>query len=75
MRIAILNHLIYELKKGVRDLGLLTLPENLLPQAIECLNKRKISFFTVPLHNQKTNLFFGDDLAVKIAMSFNTKLD
>lgn len=56
---SIFPHLIYEYKKGVRDMLLCTLPEEEAIEACRKLEKNAIDYFTQPLPNGNINLFFG----------------
>lgn len=72
-RVHLFNHLIYEYKKGLRDLVLLTsLPRDRL--AIEKrLIRNGISFCVHQVNLHKINIFFGSFECVAVVESFGRK--
>ena len=57
----VFNHLIYEYRKGVRDLILYTLPAHCEECVKRKLEKNGINFKIQRLSNGNFNLFFGKD--------------
>lgn len=60
-------HLIYEFKKGVRDLILCTLPANTEEQVKWKLEKNAISYKIEKLNNGNINVFFGKEECLVVA--------
>lgn len=58
---SIFHHLIYEYRKGVRDVLLCTLPGRMEEDACRRLEKNAIDYFTQKLPNGNINLFFGKE--------------
>lgn len=54
-------HLIYEFKKGVRDLVLCTLPSRFEEDVKKRLEKNKINYLIYKLSNGNINVFFGKE--------------
>ncbi|MDU1889264.1 MAG: DUF2023 family protein [Dysgonomonas sp.] len=54
-------HLVYEFKKGIRDLILCTLPANAEEQVRHRLEKNAISYKIERIKNGNINVFFGKD--------------
>ncbi len=67
-----LNH-IYEYKKGVRNMVLMTLNQKYLQYAIQRLESQKIHFFVQELSNGRINLFFGKKVCLDVARKFAVK--
>lgn len=66
------SNLVYEYKKGVRDLILFTCTKS---QAVECLNylnKLNIKYLAVTVGEGKINLFFGNDKCLQILKGFSS---
>lgn len=67
------KHLIYEYKKGVRDLILYTCPKTDQNTLTEILQKMKIQYHITNIENEKINLFFGSNPCLKIIRGFSSK--
>lgn len=66
-------HLLYEYKKGLRDLALYTF-SNSLKKFIEMkLNKLEIPYIMQSLDNAKSNVFFGAEACIRVVASFGDK--
>jgi Protein of unknown function (DUF2023). len=59
-------HLIYEFKKGVRDLILYTVPADSEEKVKEKLQKNAISYVIQPLPNGNINVFFGKEECISV---------
>ncbi|MDR1882243.1 MAG: DUF2023 family protein [Prevotella sp.] len=60
-------HLIYEYKKGVRDLALCTLTADSEEKAVWKLEKNAIRYKIQRLKNGNINVFFGKDECLNVA--------
>ncbi len=69
----VFHHGIYEYKKGVRDLILITEPAKHLEQIKKRLITEKISFVIQKLSSSKINVFFGASDCILVVRSFGTK--
>lgn len=69
----VFSHCLYEFQKGVRKLVLLTLEIYELNNIISRLEKEKIPYHFQYLKDKKANLYFGDDICVKVAKFFSKK--
>ncbi|MFV0344768.1 MAG: DUF2023 family protein [Bacteroidales bacterium] len=69
----VLNHHIYEYKKGLRNLVLHTMSSEYLEQVENRLQKQNIDYFIRHISPKKMNVFFGKKECVKIIDSFNKK--
>lgn len=69
----VLNHHIYEYKKGLRNLVLHTMCSVDIKLAEEKLLRHNITYFIQFVTPQKVNIFFGKEQCVKIIQSFNKK--
>ena len=69
----ILTHHIYEYNKGLRSLVLHTMSTDEKDKAKELLTSRGISFCLVKVNADKFNLFFGDEVCIKVIKSFEGK--
>lgn len=58
---SVLYHLIYEYKKGVRDLVLYTMPGSQEPEVCQRLEKNAISYIIQKQKNGNINIFFGKE--------------
>lgn len=65
------NNLIYEYKKGMRDLSLHTCEKNELEKYTEYLKKTQIQYYIIDLGNNKVNLFFGNPYCIEILKKFS----
>ena len=70
----ILTHHIYEYKKGLRNLVLYTMSTEEKSKAETLLTSRGISCCFAKVSSDKVNLFFGDEVCIKIIQSFGGKL-
>jgi hypothetical protein len=68
----LLNHL-YEYRKGVRQLVLLTLSSDDLEMSIARLELDSVDYFVQPVSRTKSNLFFGRTAWVETARRIVTK--
>ena len=69
----ILIHHIYEYNKGLRSLVLYTMSTTEKAKVKEMLDSRGISYYFSEITSDKTNLFFGDEVCIKIIKSFGGK--
>ena len=69
----VFKHLIYEYKKGSRDLALYTCENSAKDALTEILQKMKIQYHITNLDNGKINLYFGSNPCLKILRSFYGK--
>lgn len=69
----ILAHHIYEYKKGLRNLVLITINTDELNKAEKLLVRKGISYFLLEVNVNKVNIFFGNELCIKIIQSFDKK--
>lgn len=60
-------HLIYEYKKGVRDMMLYTLPSSSEKEVITRLENNAISYMIQKLDNGNINVFFGKKECLTVA--------
>lgn len=60
-------HLIYEFKKGVRDMMLCTLPASMEKDVKYKLDKNAISYMIQRLNNGNINVFFGKKECLHVA--------
>ncbi|MFV0346598.1 MAG: DUF2023 family protein [Bacteroidales bacterium] len=69
----VLNHHIYEYKKGLRNLVLHTMSSEYLEQVENRLQKQNIEYLIQHISPKKINVFFGKKECVTIINSFNKK--
>lgn len=69
----ILIHHIYEYNKGLRNLVLYTMSSADKARVIEQLDTRGISYCFSKVTEDRVNLFFGDEVCIKIIKSFGGK--
>lgn len=69
----VLNHHIYEYKKGLRDLVLHTLPASLKQEAIRKLESNHISYIVREVTRNKINIFFGATACISVLQQFGEK--
>ena len=69
----ILTHHIYEYNKGLRNLVLHTMSTDEKANVKELLTSRGISYCSSKVNTDKFNLFFGDEVCIKIIRSFGGK--
>ena len=68
--IKVVMHLIYELKKGIRNLVLCTLHPSCAEIIKQRLEKQGITYLTQRLKNGNVNLFFGEYACINAVSSF-----
>lgn len=73
VEIQILTHHIYEYNKGLRSLVLHTMSTEGQTRAKEILTNKGISYCFAKVNDDKVNLFFGDEVCIKIIRSFGGK--
>lgn len=66
------KNLIYELKKGIRDLALVTCKTSELKIYKPILKNLDIEYFVVNLEKGKHNLFFGNNSCIEIINNFSS---
>lgn len=69
----ILNHHIYEYKKGLRDLVLHTLPASLKQDAVRKLESNQIPYIIRKVTDNKINIFFGAIACIEVLQQFGEK--
>lgn len=69
----VLNHHIYEYKKGLRNLILHTCGQNYKETVLRRLIKEKIDYLITELDNGKINIFFGKPECVEVVKNFTTE--
>lgn len=69
----VLNHHVYEYRKGLRNLVLHTIPMSLKVWAEARLERDSIPYIVRPVSNRKINLFFGEKDCVDVIASFGNK--
>ncbi|MDO4725832.1 MAG: DUF2023 family protein [Porphyromonadaceae bacterium] len=67
----VMTHLIYEYKKGLRNLALITLPAINRQNAENMLTLKGIDYIVQEVSAEKINIFFGDIRCLNIVRSFN----
>lgn len=67
------KHLIYEYKKGSRDLALYTCETCYKDTMTEVLQKMKIQYHITNIDNGKINIYFGSNPCLKIIRGFSSK--
>ena len=67
------KHLIYEYKKGNRDLALYTCEKSEQKALTEILQKMKIQYHITNIDSQKINIFFGLNQCLKIIRGFSSQ--
>ena len=65
------KNLIYEYKKGMRDLSLHTCEKNHLDEYTNFLEKLNTQFLTMELGDNKVNIFFGSPECLAILKKFS----
>lgn len=68
--IQVLQHHIYEYKKGIRNMVLHTMKSTEKEKAIFFLQIKEIDFWISEVNETKINIFFGNPECVKIVKSF-----
>ena len=69
----VLNHHIYEYKKGIRNLILHTLSSNHKQVAVDRLEKNNISYIIREISADKINIFFGAKECINVIEAFGNK--
>ncbi len=67
----VLNHHIYEYKKGLRNLVLHTIQSSLKKEALSKLDSNRIPYFVQEVTPDKINIFFGAEECIKVVKQFN----
>lgn len=67
------KNLIYEYKKGIRDLALYTCEKEDMAKLTTILDKLNTKYIITNPSNDKINIFFGNPLCLKIFTSFSTQ--
>ena len=67
------KNLIYEYKKGMRDLSLYTCETKDINDYINLLQQLKIAYTRIDLKDNKTNIFFGNQDCLEILKHFSSK--
>ncbi len=67
------KNLIYEYKKGMRDLSIHTCSKEDQPQFTEFLEKLNTRYILTSPSNDKVNIFFGDPNCLKILSKFSSE--
>lgn len=67
------KNLIYEYKKGMRDLSLHTCEKTELKEYIELLEKLKTEYSVMDISDNKVNIFFGNPECLNILKKFSNK--
>lgn len=66
------SNLVYEYKKGVRDLVLYTCSKEQAIKYLSYLNKSGIKYLAVTVEGGKINLFFGSEKCLEILKTFSS---
>ena len=69
----ILTHHIYEYKKGLRSLVLYTMGTEIQSNTEEILIGKDICYYISHVNSNKVNVFFGDEVCIKVIESFGDK--
>ena len=69
----LLMYHIYEYNKGLRDLVLYTMNIDRQSETKELLDSKGLSYFFVTVNADKVNVFFGNEVCVRIIKSFGNK--
>ena len=67
----VMAHLIYEYKKGLRQLALITIPTDNRHNAEQMLSAKGMDYIIQEVDKDKINIFFGDSRCLRIIESFN----
>ncbi len=65
----VLNHHIYEYRKGLRRLILHTVIRRELPEIIARFRRHGVAYYVVPLGQSRANIFFGDKVCIDVVKS------
>ncbi|NDV70356.1 DUF2023 family protein [Dysgonomonas sp. 25] len=66
---SVFHHLIYEYRKGVRDMILCTLPGHMEDEARKRLERNAIGYIVQKQPNGNINIFFGKEECLKVINS------
>lgn len=66
------SNLVYEYKKGVRDLVLFTCTKSQAIEYLKYLTKLRIKYLVVTVGGGKINLFFGNNKCLQILKAFSS---
>ena len=69
----VLNHHVYEYRKGLRNLVLHTLPMTLRNRAEERLRREGIPYLVCPVSEHKVNIFFGAADCIEVVARFGSR--
>ena len=69
----ILTHHIYEYNKGLRSLVLYTMSTEEKSNTEEVLKNKDISYCFSKVNKDRVNVFFGDEVCIRIIKSFGDK--
>lgn len=69
----VFNHLLYEYKKGLRDLALHTCHASLREDIETKLQQMQIAYIVQEVTTEKINVFFGDCACINIIRLFGNK--
>lgn len=72
LRMELFSNLVYEYKKGVRDLVLFTCTKSQAIEYLNYLNKLRIKYLVVTVGGGKINLFFGNNKCLQILKAFSS---
>jgi len=72
--LAILNHHVYEYRKGLRSLVLYTIPRSMQAWTVDKLGREEISYLVQTVSSRKVNIFFGEKDCIDIVSSFGDKM-
>lgn len=67
----VLNHHLYEYKKGLRRLILHTIPKTEIAETVNRFKKHDIPYYITSAGQINTNIFFGDKVCVDIIKLIN----
>ena len=67
----VLNHHLYEYRKGLRHLVLFTAATEMYPEIARKLNKYEIAHIVHPVTDSKVNIFFGHPACVEAISRIN----
>ena len=72
LRMELFSNLVYEYKKGVRDLVLFTCTKSQAVEYLKYLTKLRIKYLVVTVGGGKINLFFGNNKCLQILKAFSS---
>ena len=68
-----LEHHIYEYRKGIRDLVLWTIPRGEVKTVTQRLYRNDIAYLVQSVNDEKSNVYFGEPGCIDIVRSFGNK--